>query len=178
MVLICGIDPGKHHLGLCVYDDEQRVILDWEVIRVDDSSASSFVRSVEKTFQACHLHHCSNVYIERQPPQNSSMCRVQHYLQMYLELRMPMCEVSIIQAAKRTRFLKSIASSYPGTLLFDTYAQRKRSSVNFVQHILKTQTTTCSEDIRSRFESATKRDDFAESFLLAYIHALERRDQE
>jgi len=175
-MLIAGIDPGRKHLGLCVYDTTRGCVVHWELLQVEDVSAQAFVESVQCIFDARDLGECVSVYIERQPPQNASMCRVQHYLQMYFCLRHPSCRVYTVQAAKRTRYLKSMASRVPRKLLFDTYAQRKKSSITFVDHLLEECETLCDESLRSRFATATKRDDFAEAFLLSYIHASEHAE--
>lgn len=172
-MLIAGIDPGRKNLGLCVYDTTRGRVVHWELLNVDDLSARTFAQSVRGVFVARDIGACQHVYIERQPPQNASMCRVQHYLQMYIELTYPACDVHIVQAAKRTRYLKANASQGPKKLLFDTYHQRKKSSVAFVDHLLSECETLCDDPIRSRFATATKRDDYAEAFLLSYIHALE-----
>jgi len=165
-MLIAGIDPGKKHLGFCIFDTVTNRIEKWELLHVDETSPRTLVASIRDVFE--DVARCHRVYIERQPPQNTSMCRVQHYLQMYLELKCPMCEVFIVQASKRTRFLKAAAASCPTKLLFDTYHQRKKSSVAYVDHLLANGDVQCSDDLRSRFSSAEKRDDFAEALLLAF----------
>jgi hypothetical protein len=177
-MLIAGIDPGKKHLAVCVVDTTDNRIVQWQLLNVDDTSAGAFVRSIRGAVEG-EVVKCRRVYIERQPPLNSSMCRVQYFLQMYLEMRVPACEVVIVQAAKRTRYLKARAPEFPGKMmLFDTYAQRKKSSVAFVDHVLATGDTSCDETIRSRFTTAVKRDDYAESFLLAHIHVSECTEEE
>lgn len=165
-MLIAGIDPGKKHLGFCIFDTVAHRIEKWELLHVDDTSPRTLIDSIAHIFD--DLSMCQCVRIERQPPQNTSMCRVQHFLQMYLELVYPECEVTIVQASRRTRFLKSVATNCPVKMLFDTYTQRKKSSVTYVDHLLSNGEVQCGDDLRSRFSEAEKRDDFAEALLLAF----------
>lgn len=160
---LAGIDPGRRHLGVCIIecsDDCHMRITKWTVCEVDDSSPRAFLETASDILEA--LIGVDRIYIERQPPKNSSMCRVQQYLQMYLEIKTPHSHVSIVQAAKRTKFLKTHAPH----LAYDTYYQRKKSSVTFVESVLE----SSDQPLTSRFTHAAKRDDYAESFLLVYIH--------
>lgn len=158
-----GIDPGKHHVGMCLYNESTQTILEWKCHTVDDSTVSTFITS----FQTC-MHDILNdhgepgvVSIERQPPKNGSMCRISHYMHMYLALTYPDATIRIIPPTRR---IKKLRLERPD-LGFDTYTQRKKSSIQFVKDWLKTTDSIW----YGWFCEQQKQDDCAESFLLCLV---------
>jgi hypothetical protein len=155
-----GIDPGKQHVGMCLYDPSSDRILEWRCSTIDDSTIQSFIT----TFRECLSEILNDtttletVSIERQPPKNSSMCRISHYMHMYIALTYPDTEIRIIPPTRR---IKKIRIERPD-LGFDTYTQRKKSSIQYVSEWLDNTQSSWKE----WFMQQTKKDDCAESFLL------------
>lgn len=156
---ILGIDPGKHHIGMCLYNPSTRRIINWGLYKVDDTSVRSFL----ETFKECIMNIIGDevpdtIVIERQPPKNASMSRISHYMHVYLAMSYPHTEISVVPPSRRIRYLRNAS---PG-LLFDTYSQRKKSSVEFVSQWVESHNSSWKE----WFHDQSKKDDCAESFLL------------
>jgi hypothetical protein len=158
-----GIDPGKHHVGMCLYDPDATCILSWDCVTIDDTTVSRFI----ETFRACLENIVGDgpaptrISIERQPPKNTTMCRISHYMHMYLALTYPDAEIRIVPPTRRLKYMKLEHPDLP----FDTYTQRKKSSIRCVEAWLETTKSTWN----GWFHDQTKRDDCAESFLLCLI---------
>ena len=163
-MLHLGIDPGKNHVGMCLYDESSHTIIEWACHRIDDSTVSTFITS----FRSC-LNNILNtivnstcdlgkVSIERQPPKNGSMCRISHYMHMYLALTYPDATIRLVPPTRR---IKKLRLERPD-LGFDTYTQRKKSSIQFVKEWLETTNSSWNR----WFCEQQKQDDCAESFLL------------
>jgi hypothetical protein len=155
-----GIDPGKQHVGLCLYDPSSYRILEWGCLTIDDSTIESFITSFRKCLSEIlnDTTTLETVSIERQPPKNSSMCRISHYMHMYIALTYPDTKIRIIPPTRR---IKKIRIERPD-LGFDTYTQRKKSSIRYVSEWLDSTQSSWKE----WFDQQTKKDDCAESFLL------------
>jgi len=157
---ILGIDPGRHHVGMCLYDSSSNRILEWGLYTVDDTSVRTFL----ETFKACiddilGDHTPQTVIIERQPPKNTSMARISHYMHVYLAMSYRDAVIKLVPPSSRIRYLRK--SAFQG-LLFDTYTQRKKSSIAFVYQWLETHDSSW----KVWFHDQSKQDDCAESFLL------------
>lgn len=158
-MITLGIDPGKHHIGMCLYDTCPCRILNWGLYSVDDTSVRSFL----DTFRISITDILGDttpdtVAIERQPPKNASMTRISHYMQVYLALSYSEAEILLVPPSRRIRYLRHASSG----LMFDTYAQRKKSSVEFVSRWIETNESSW----KAWFHDQSKKDDCAESFLL------------
>lgn len=162
MSRVLGIDPGKHHAGVCVFDTESNRIVSWGMYAIDDTTIDACIESCRSLcHEALGSDPPSSIMIERQPPKNGTMCRISHYLQMYLALAYPGIPISMVPPTRRIKYVRDTRPDLP----FETYAQRKKSSIAFVASWLE---STGSEWI-AWFGSQKKQDDCAESFLLCLL---------
>ena len=155
-----GIDPGKHHVGMCLYDPNSERIIEWTCSTIDDSTIQSFITTFRQCLSDMLEDTCTldTVSIERQPPKNASMCRISHYMHMYIALTYPKTDIRIVPPTRR---IKKIRIERPD-LGFDTYAQRKKASIQYVSEWLESTQSTWT----AWFNEQDKKDDCAESFLL------------
>lgn len=167
-MLIAGIDPGRQHMGICVLEATSGEIVYWNVVSVDEKTSETFIDTFDPIFMESHIDECDCIYIERQPPKNSDMCKIQHYLEMFLALRVPRAHIQLVQPAKRVKFLRDAAGVRGLHLSFDTYAQRKKSSIAYVEHVLGECGST---PMIETFMTSSKKDDYAEAYILSHIHS-------
>lgn len=162
MSRILGIDPGKHHTGVCVFDGDSKRIMSWGTYAIDDTTIDTCIESCRSMFgDSLGNDPPSSIVIERQPPKNGAMCRISYYLHMYLALTYPGVSIRMVPPTRRIKYVREARSD----LLFDTYAQRKKSSIAYVASWLK----STGSDWITWFESQKKQDDCAESFLLCLL---------
>ena len=160
--MILGIDPGKNHLGMCLYDPSSTRIVSWGLYTIDDMCVESFIDSFrDRVSSALESHIPTSICIERQPPKNGSMCRLMHYMHVFFVMTYPGIPVTLIPPTKRIAYVRRALPDIPCT----NYGQRKKASVAYVRQWLE---NTASEWI-SWFDAQSKQDDCAESFLLCAI---------
>lgn len=161
--MILGIDPGKHHTGMCLYDPTTETILSWGLYAIDDITVETFIKSFRSILESVFEGRTGldTVYIERQPPKNTSMCKICHYMHMYLAMMYPNVSIVLVPPARRINYLRKASPDLP----FDTYSQRKKSSIQYVSAWLKEHNSSWA----GWFHDQSKQDDCAESFLLCRL---------
>lgn len=163
MTLVLGIDPGKHHAGICLFDSDSTRIVSWGLYAIDDASVESCLESCRSCFQdVLGDDPPTSIAIERQPPQNRNMCRISHFVQMYLAITYPGVPIRVVSPGRRLAYLRQTRPD----LDLQTYARRKKSSIAYVAWWLE---NTASDWI-SWFAAQPKQDDCAESLLLCLLN--------
>ena len=161
--MILGIDPGMHHCGVCVYDPQKDTVAWWAVRSFDMDSASVFRRSFEEVvceMDAVVPHHLiDTVAIERQPPKNAQMLKMQHYLEMTVACLWP--HVTVCVKITPQRRLKYVRENSTVPLDTSTYGARKKASVAFVE--------SWSRERDVAMPLARKTDDACEALLVALV---------
>jgi len=166
--MILGIDPGKNHLGMCLYDPSSKRIISWGLYNIDDTCVENFIDSFRDRVSSVLKDDIPRlICIERQPPKNSSMCRLSHYMHVYMVMTYPGVPVTLVPPSKRISYIRRTFPEVPCT----SYIQRKKASVEYVRIWLE---NTTSEWI-SWFDDQSKQDDCAESFLLCFVSSLDGR---
>lgn len=111
---------------------------------------------------------CEDVVIERQPPRNATMARLQHYLEMYFVMR---DKPVTVQDAKHKLAFAAATPWWPeGMPVNWTYHTRKKLAVLTARKFLDS--TPQDPRFARLFASTTKKDDLADSLLqgMAYCH--------
>jgi len=151
---VIAFDPGTKHLGVCTMAGDAEVLL-WEVMDV-----SGGVAEFTETMGALDdlIRRAHTAVIERQPPLNRSAVLIQHWLELYVHSVNQRCTIVLLNAQSRVAYLRR----HRPELNVSSYAQRKKSSCVFVHSLLR------AADL-ARFESARKKDDLAEAYILAVM---------
>lgn len=167
--LVLSVDVGRKNLALCVLRAGEDVrgandtIVHWAVVSCEPTP-----NGIAGAMDALDLTGVTEAVIERQPPRNPTMCRLQHYIEMFCALRG--LRVVVQDAKHKLAFAASTPWWPPGDLASWTYHTRKKVSV---------QTTTAflgaapqRPDLTAQFLQSRKKDDFADSLLqgMAYCH--------
>lgn len=156
---VLGVDVGKTNLGLCLLQNSR--VLDWQVCSLKGSQAPQVLESLSAipVFEQADI-----CVIEKQPPKNPTMTRIQHYLEMYCALRGVPAKV---QDARM-----KLAGVYDKDL--STYTKRKKAAVEKVREFL--QASEQEARFKELFAAQKKKDDLADAFLhaLRYADTLEK----
>lgn len=173
---VLSIDVGRKNLALCAVEpgDEPATdrIVAWSVISCEPTAAgiAGAVDGLATTDArwAVALGECVDVVIERQPPRNATMSRLQHYLEMYFAMNNKRV---IVQDAKHKLAYAASTPWWPaGDLESWTYYLRKKLSVQTTTSFLAA--TNQDPELATAFEGSKKKDDYADSLLQcqAYCH--------
>ncbi len=169
---VLAIDVGKHNLALCVVDTDALAagapgIVAWTVADVREADCAHLLDALRALDRDGGLR-ADQVAVERQPPQNPSMCRLQHYIEAYFVMRgTPV----YIQDAKHKLAFAAATRWWPHDDVSGwSYTIRKRAAVKTVRAYLEG--AEGAEGWLRHFEAARKKDDLADSLLhaLAYAH--------
>lgn len=164
---VLSVDVGRDNLALCLVrpapDPEDDEILKWEVTACEPTPAG---------MHACLSRFCADagltgdaeIVVERQPPKNPTMTRLQHYIEMYFWDR-----AVHVQDPKHKLSFAASTPHYPAEVPNWTYHTRKKVSVQTVRSRLLDARW---HPWRQTFDAAKKKDDLADSFLQAqaYVH--------
>jgi hypothetical protein len=166
---VLSVDVGRKNLAFCVLQagEDARgahdTIVHWAVVSCEPTPDG-----IGGAVGALDLTGVTEAVIERQPPRNPTMCRLQHYIEMCCALRG--LRVVVQDAKHKLAFAASTPWWPTGDLASWTYHMRKKVSV---------QTTTAflaavpqRPDLTTQFLQSRKKDDFADSLLqgMAYCH--------
>lgn len=165
--MILGIDPGKNHTGMCLYDPISNSIVSWGLYDVDDRTPHAFLTSFRARLDDVLGDAVpTTVCIERQPPKNSAMCRISQYMHMVIAISFPDAALHVVPPTRRIKYVKTVRPDLPCT----TYAQRKQSSICVTQTWLEDHDSSW----KGWFHDQSKKDDCAESFLLCLVPSTAR----
>lgn len=154
MTLVVAFDPGIKHLGTCVLDDDDGTVVEWKSVDVS-GGVRGFYASIHVLDSI--VRRARTVIIERQPPHNPGAVQIQHWLELYVHSTNPTCHIELLNAQSRVAFVRRQRPD----LLFGTYAQRKKSSVQYVKALIR------GTSVETVLDDARKKDDLAEAFIMA-----------
>lgn len=169
---ILSVDPGRKNLCLCIVDINETetngvsdVILFWNL-----SEIPTHVKSLRDALDALLADVAyDEVVIERQPPRNSTMKRLEHLFEMYFAVHdKPVCVFDPrhkLAFAAKTPFWEAHVSP-----TYTSYAQRKKLSVGVVTRFLEA-TKEQNASFHGLFTKAKKKDDYSDSLLQAQAFA-------
>lgn len=153
---ILSLDPGQRHLALCIIESTTRQIDLWTLVKLDTLTPMDVKEHLDAILEP---HTYAIVLIERQPPRNHSMTKLECWLHMYFV--MSGHPVRLVHASNKIGYEKG-----------RTYYQRKKASVATLREYMETHPQ--SSKMCDVFENAPKKDDLADCVLqaLAYINTL------
>lgn len=130
--------------------------------------ASKIILKFEEILEANRLvfDDVSSIVLELQPNINQKMKFTSHVLftiltSLYLHKK---CSIKFERASTKLKKINSSAT----TFMKNTYANRKKRSVEYVTKCLDSDKLTNSKDYLDTLLNTTKRDDLCDSFLLSY----------
>jgi hypothetical protein len=163
---VLSVDVGRKNLAMCLLrpaaDPEDDEILKWEVTDCEPTPAG--LRACLSRFCDHAVPEDAEIVVERQPPKNPTMTRLQHYIEMFFWDR----EVHVQDPKHKLSFAAS-TRHYPAEVPNWTYHTRKKVAVQTVRSRLSDERW---HPWRRAFDAAKKKDDLADSFLQAqaYVH--------
>lgn len=174
--VVLSIDVGRKNLALCAVRPGDKPASDrivaWSVISCEPTAAgiAAAVHALTRDDArwADATARCTDVVIERQPPRNATMSRLQHYLEMYFAMH---SKHVVVQDAKHKLAYAASTPWWPsGDLASWTYYLRKKLSVQTTEAFLAD--THQAADLVDAFQQTKKKDDYADSLLQcqAYCH--------
>lgn len=154
---VLSIDPGAKNLALCLLDSETLHVHDWCVLNLNattDATPAAFHDLLRTKIP----YTPEAVVVERQPPKNMAMKRIEHWLEFYFR------DVPIYKSQSAARKLvwaaKHAAAEHAAALqesqhCTNRYYRRKKMSVAIVERLLE-------GPIENK-----KKDDLADAYLQA-----------
>ncbi|AGE56236.1 Poxvirus A22-like protein [Paramecium bursaria Chlorella virus NE-JV-1] len=159
--MIIGIDPGTKNLGLCMIDENDKIVK-WEVISISPDPKGIF-DGLNKIQFSEWVNKSSDVVIERQPSKNPRAVRIQNYLEMFAashDGRMyTMDPKHKLSYACTTRWWPQ------RDVVSWSYGERKKLAVETVDSFVKS--TEQNPAFVDFFERSKKKDDLADCLLHA-----------
>lgn len=165
-MLILSIDVGRKNLALCALEPGDQPADDrirwWTVTACDPSPAG-----LKDCLDALPwLAECDEVVIERQPPKNPTMSRLQHYLEMHFCW---MGKPVVVQDAKHKLAYAASTPWWPSDKVESwTYHARKKLAVATMANYLGD--TPQAQEFQDLFRGSKKADDLADSALQAQAY--------
>lgn len=166
---VLSIDVGRKNLALCVLsvgDDprgQEDVVCDWQVTHAEPTPLG-----IREAMARWSLDGIDDVVIERQPPKNATMSRLQHYLEMFFVMH---DKPVTVQDAKHKLAFAASTPWWDGDAAENwTYHTRKKMSVATTARFLEA--TPQDARFRELFASSRKKDDLGDCLLqgMAYAH--------
>jgi hypothetical protein len=174
---VLGIDPGRDNLALCPVDvtpdDGSFRIRRWTVTRAA-SDPRGLKRAMDDLDLRSWLEGVEVAAIERQPPKNPSIQRIQHYLEMCCAVyssadtdAATAAATDVVVLDPKLKLAWALSSPwFPARAVPSwTYRERKKLAVETVRAVLEL--TDQDDSVRETFERSKKKDDLADAFLLA-----------
>lgn len=167
--MIVSIDVGRKNLAVCALDaggcrsGRDDVIRHWTVTSCEPTPAG--LASALRDLPWCLT--CSEAVVERQPPKNATMSRLQHYIEMYFAMHDK--PITVLDAKHKLAFAASTEWWPADQATSWTYHARKKLAVGTVTSFLKG--TPQSTEFREVFGGSKKKDDLADCLLQAQAFA-------
>lgn len=176
---VLGIDVGEKHMGVCLLrpgraaDGSQDAIEHWEVREIASESARSVARSLEPLASMARdlaaRDEGVTAVIERQPPKNQKMRRLQHYVEMAMTLADDRVEVVVQDPGHKLQYAATTPAWPSEPPASWTYAARKKLAVQTATAMVAGR-----EEWAARLAASRKKDDMADALLhaMAFAHHL------
>ena len=155
---ILSIDVGIKNLAMCLLDDENKLIEQWDVSGVPPHHADGLFPCLNR-----HLNEkpwvldADVTLIEKQPDKNRKMKTVENFLHSYFVIKNPDKETIIYDARHK---IPDVAGAGKAR-----YRQRKQTSINRCKDFLDGSDTNA--HWRDTFKESKKKDDLADTVMQA-----------
>jgi hypothetical protein len=155
---ILSIDVGIKNLAMCLLDDENKLIEQWDVSGVPPQHADGLFPCLNR-----HLNEkpwvleADVILIEKQPDKNRKMKTVENFLHSYFVIKNPTKETIIYDARHK---IPDVAGAGKAK-----YRQRKQTSINRCKDFLDVSETNA--HWRDTFKESKKKDDLADTVMQA-----------
>jgi hypothetical protein len=165
---VLSIDPGTKHLSLCILERGGRIAY-WNTLELGGQTgrAQDVIDALRQTPGEISY---DTVLIERQPPRNIRMKKMESMLEMYFVMSGK--AVSVVDSKRKLRYASETPYWQNLGDISTTYTLRKKQAVATVEAFLGQTNISSSHDSESltKFYAAKKKDDFADCLLQAQAH--------
>jgi hypothetical protein len=161
---ILSIDVGIRNLALCLIQESDKHVLQWDVSGVPPQHEDGLFKSIRN-----HLDEkpwvltAETILIEKQPGQNKTMKSVENFLHAYFLIKCPQSEVIIYDARHKVPDVVGKGKAM--------YRKRKQTAVDRCRLFLNDEPN---KHWRELFVNSKKKDDLADTVLqaLSYINRI------
>lgn len=163
---ILSIDVGIRNLAMCLLDEKNKLILEWDVSGVPPQHADGLYPSLNNHLNEREwLLTADTVLIEKQPDKNRKMKTVENFLHSYFVIKNPTTETIIYDARHK---IPDVAG--PGKA---KYRQRKQTSIQRCREFIEN--TPVNHQWIVTFDQSKKKDDLADTVMqaLSYTKRME-----
>jgi hypothetical protein len=160
-MIILSIDVGIINLGMCLYDQSTKKILNWSAQGVPPKHSDGLFVSLRDHLRKCDTWalQADKVLIEKQPDKNKVMKSVEHFINAYY-----LCSNLDVQLWDARHKIPDVVG--PGK---EMYRKRKSTSVNRTLDFIKENSPEWTE----WFSKQTKKDDLADALMQALSYKVE-----
>ena len=177
---VLAFDIGIENMAYCLTtgkDWESFKIIDWRLVSLTGATNVELLLSLDRVLRNIPMDSFDSVVIEQQPFCRSSVqlsCQLlAHSIYMYyhrwrkaVSFQQPQLKFKAGNSEKFNRLTKTKPSS--------NYTQRKDYTVSFVQNLISNRPDSFSQDQVALFKNTPKKDDLADSLMIA-LYSLQRR---
>ena len=153
---ILSIDVGIRNLAMCLIDETDKHVLEWDVSGVPPQCDNLFVSLRDHLDEKPWVLTAHTILIEKQPGQNKTMKSVENFLHTYFIIRCPQSETIIYDARHK---VPDVVGSGK-----EMYRKRKQTAVIRCREFLNEEPN---KHWRELFVHSKKKDDLADTVLQA-----------
>ena len=156
--MILSIDVGIKNLAMCLLDETDNHIVQWDVSGVPPEHADGLFPSLNKHLDAKPWTlDATTVLIEKQPGMNKKMKTVENFLHAYFVIKNPEADTIIYDARHKVPDVAGAGKT--------KYRQRKQTGITRCKEFLDI--NEVNQEWRELFKKSKKKDDLADTVLQA-----------
>ena len=162
--MLLSIDVGIRNLAMCLINEEDKKIIEWDVSGVPPEHKDGlFVSLRDHLDKKPWILNAKTILIEKQPGKNKTMKSVENFLHSYFIIKLKESETIIYDARHK---VPDVVGS--GKAL---YRQRKQTAITRCEEYI---TTGINVNWLDMFKKSKKKDDLADTYLqgLSYINRI------
>ena len=160
---LLSIDVGIKNLAMCLIDESNSLVLEWDVSGVPPQHKDGLFPSLRNHLdEKPWVLDATTILIEKQPGMNKTMKSVENFLHSYFVIKNPNAETIIYDARHKVPDISGTGKA--------RYRQRKQAAIDRCREFIKT------SDVNAHwmpvFVASKKKDDLADTVLqaLSYIN--------
>jgi len=162
--MLLSIDVGIRNLAMCLINEEDKKIIEWDVSGVPPEHRDGlFVSLRDHLDKKPWILNAKTILIEKQPSKNKTMKSVENFLHSYFIIKLKESETIIYDARHK---VPDVVGS--GKAL---YRQRKQTAITRCEEMI---TNGINVNWLDMFKKSKKKDDLADTYLqgLSYINRI------
>jgi len=160
---LLSIDVGIKNLAMCLIDESNSLVLEWDVSGVPPQHRDGLFPSLRNHLdEKPWVLKATTILIEKQPGMNKTMKTVENFLHSYFVIKNPSAETIIYDARHKVPDISGAGK--------ERYRQRKKAAVDRCREFIKN--SEINAHWMPTFVASKKKDDLADTVLqaLSYIN--------